>query len=316
MKTLLLTFGCSWTYGVGAGYEPGMSKNEYEQMAWDLNICNKLSWRGLISDKYNVFNRNFALGGSSNQAQERLAMQYVTSCTFQEDQNTFDKIVLLWGITSTSRNEMFSLQENKLEGFLPSAETKLSKFWLKLSYNHDFEVWVLAQKMRFWNLLFTGLNIKNLWFDTFNHHDYAIAQPGLDSVEDAYQQLYQQVKRPNWPSWQSFCEGSNNIDKEIYKEIIDTNLWPSWKYRRQSTHDLNLMFADQNPRDLMSLLCVKNGFNITDQQYHTSDWILDSNRVDYLVKNGILNPISFHPTKQGHVQISDIITDSVESLLS
>ena len=315
MKTLLLTFGCSWTYGVGVGYESGMSIDEYSLIGWDPNICNKLSWRGLISDKYDVFNRNFAVGGSSNQTQERLAMQYVTSYTFQQDQKTFDKIILLWGITSTARSEMFNLQKNKLDSFFLSNGTELSKSLLKLSYNHDFEVWFLSQKMRFWNLLFASLKIKNLWFDTFNHHDYTITQPGLDNVE----YLYKKVKEPNWPSWQSFCEESDKIDNEILKEIMDTNRWPFWRYRRQSMDNLNLLFADQNPRDLMSLLCVKNGFDTVDQKYHTSSWQLgtkeDTNRVDYLVKKGILNPISFHPTKQGHVQISDILTNSVESLL-
>jgi len=312
MKTLLVTFGCSWTYGVGAGYKPGMTENEYRQTAWDSTICDKLSWRGLLSDRYKLFNRNFALGGSSNRAQERLARQYITSYTFQEDQKTFDKIIILWGITSTTRNEMFSLQKNKLDSFFLTDGTDLSKSLLKLSYNHDFEVWDLAQKMRFWNLLFTGLNIKNLWFDTFNHHDYNITQPGLDNVED----VYDQVKGPSWPSWQSFCEGSDKIDNEILKEIMDTNLWPFWNYRRQSMDDLNLLFADQNPRDLMSLLCIKNGFENIDQNYHVSGWRADTNRVDYLVKKGILNPLSLHPTKQGHVQISNIIADSIESLLS
>jgi hypothetical protein len=316
MKTLLLTFGCSWTYGVGAGYESGMSEHEYSQIAWDPNICNKLSWRGLISDKYDLFNRNFAAGASSNQKQERLAMQYVSSRIFQKDQNTFDKIILLWGITSTARNEMFSLEKDKLDNFFLNDKTKLSKSLLKFSYNHDFEVWLLAQKMRFWNLLFSGLNIKNLWFDTFNHHDYHIVQPDLDNIEDAsnIKDTYDRVKGPDWPSWQSFCQGSDIIDTEIYKEITDPNRWQFWKYRQQS--DLNLMHADQNPRDLMSLLCAKNGVNTIDRRYHKSGWESDSNRVDYLVKKGILNPISFHPTKQGHVQISDIITNSVESLLS
>jgi hypothetical protein len=162
-----------------------------------------------------------------------------------------------------------------------------------------------------WNLFFAGLNIKNLWFDTFNHHDYTVAQPGMDDTED----LYKQVGGLNWPSWQSFCQGSDIIDPEILKEITDSNRWPFWKYRQQSSQGLNLMFADQNPRDFMSLLCIKNGFENIDQKYHVSGWQADTNRVDCLVNQGILNPISLHPTKQGHVQITDIMTDSVASLL-
>jgi len=323
MKTLLLTFGCSWTYGVGVGYTPGMSENDYIQIGWDVNICNKLSWRGLLSDKYNLFNKNFAAGASSNQKQERLATQYFTSDVFREDQNTFDKIILLWGITSTARNEMFSLQENKLHNFILNDGSALSKSLLKLSYEHDFEVWDLARKMRFWNLLFASLNIKNLWFDTFNHHEYNkdswfetpsphgynIIKPG-ENVED----IYNQVKGADWPDWQSFCKGTGTIDKDLYKEIMDRNTWPFWKYRQEPIH--NLLFEDRNPRDLMSLLCIKNGFDSVDQKYHASSGEIDTNRVEYLVKKDILNPISLHPTKQGHVQISDILAESIETLLS
>ena len=41
-KTLLITFGCSWTFGEGAGCEPGMSLKEYDKIryssdyAWDF----------------------------------------------------------------------------------------------------------------------------------------------------------------------------------------------------------------------------------------------------------------------------------------
>jgi hypothetical protein len=320
-NVLLLTFGCSWTAGVGVGYEDGMSENEYREIAWNSDVNNKLSWRGLLSDRYNLFNRNFSFGGSSNQGQERIARQYFTSHAFQEDQNTFDKIILLWGITSTARNEMFILQTNKLDNFFLTNESELSKSLLKFSYNHDFEVWDLAQKMRLWNLFFTGINIKNCWFDTFNHHNYnveypgtskSITQPGINNVKD----LYQQVGGHRWPSWESFCKGQDTIDNEILKEITDSTAWAFWRYRQQSTDRLNLLFADQTPRDLMSLLCIKNGFENIDQNYHVSNWHSDTNRIDCLVKKGILNPISMHPTKQGHLQISDIMADSIESLLS
>jgi hypothetical protein len=321
MKTLLLTFGCSWTYGVGVGYQSGMSKDEYDLMAWDPNICNKLSWRGVISDKYDLFNRNFAAAGSSNQKQDRLAMQYVTSVNFQDDQNTFDKIILLWGITSTARNEMFSLEKNKLDNFLLNDPSMLAKSLLKFSYNHDFEVWLLARKIRFWNLLFSKLNIKNLWFDTFNHHDYNIVEPVLDYIEDTYdaEESYNQVKGNDWPSWQSFCHGSDKIDDEILKEIMEDDRWSFWRHRRQYDHCrqpiLNLIYADQNPRDLMSLLCVKNGFDNIDQQYHRSDWSNDTNRVEYLEGKSILNPLTKHPTKLGQEQIADILSEHIEKLL-
>jgi hypothetical protein len=308
---LLVTFGCSWTFGVGVGWTSGITKDQFKKIAWDVHICEKYSWRGILSDRYNLVNKNFACGGSSNQMQERLAMQYFTSEQFQKDRTNFNQIIVLWGITSTARTEMFDTQKNKLENFSLTHGTELSKSLLKYSYNHDYEVWLLSQKMRFWNLLFKNLNIKNFWFDTFNHHDYSISQPGLENLE----KTYQEVAGPDWPSWEMWCKGTVDIPKKIYQEITNIKRWNFWKYCPQPTHDLNLMFVDKNPRDLLSLLSLKNGCQVVDNNYHYSNWDIDTNRIDYLVKQEILNPISFHPTDQGHVQISEILSDPMESLL-
>ena len=70
----LLTFGCSWTKGVGIPYEKGMSKEEYLEVRssrWDL--MDKHSFRGILSERLGYENINYASGGSSNQRQERLA---------------------------------------------------------------------------------------------------------------------------------------------------------------------------------------------------------------------------------------------------
>jgi hypothetical protein len=66
-QTVLVTCGCSWTYGVGAGYQNDMSESKYMSIAWDENLCNTLSFRGILSNKYGFHNINFAEGASSNQ---------------------------------------------------------------------------------------------------------------------------------------------------------------------------------------------------------------------------------------------------------
>jgi hypothetical protein len=270
----------------------------------------------MLSKKYNLINRNFSVGGSSNQKQERLAMQYFSSELFKKDQNIFDQIIVLWGITSTNRNEMFMLEKNNLDNFFLTDGTVLSKNLLKLCYSHDFEVWFLAQKMNFWNFLLKNLNIKNLWFDTFNHHDYSVMHSGYETMETKYNEF----AGDDWPEWKLFCTDPTsitNIPKKIYEEIVDVQRWDFWQYRIPSIQDLNLLFADRNPRDLLSLLSIVNldEFQSCDNNYHYSDWKIDTNRVDYLVDKDILNPYSFHPTKQGHLQISNILSSSLESLL-
>ena len=252
MKRLLITFGCSWTFGVGVNYTQGISLDQFKNSAWDEVNCSCLSFRGLLSKKYNLVNRNWACGGSSNQLQFRLAKLFFSSDEFKELQKTFDQILVLWGITSTARNEMFSIDDGKLINFFYSHKSNLAKMLVNYSYSHDNEVDQLSMEMRHWNTFFKNLNINNLWFDTFNHHHY---------------------------------------------------------------HSENLIFDDENPRDLLSKLAIHNGFKCVDNKYHESDWTADSDRIKNLVSCGILNPFSHHPTQLGHVQIADMLSEYIEASL-
>jgi len=241
---VLVTFGCSWTYGVGLTYQPGMTIDEYQaSSAWDPDICNRLSWRGLLSARHGLTNINFAQGGSSNQKQFRLAKEFFASDQFFQLKQTAP-ITVLWGITSTARNEMFDCQTGRLENFFYSSQTGLAKMMTMFSYNHDNEVRALALEMQHWSSYFDALGVDYHWFDTFNHHDYSAQVPGLIGVDSA-------------------------------------------------------------PRDQMSYLVQVNGGSSNDNEYHTSDWKLDSPRVEFLVSKGILNPYSYHPTQRGHEQLCD-----------
>jgi hypothetical protein len=255
-RRLLITFGCSWTYGVGVGHEPGMSLDEYKAIAWKGNICSQLSFRGLLSKKYGFKkNINFSQGGSSNQLQFRLAKEFFPSDEFKKLQSKFDQIIVLWGITSTARNELYFNSCNHPENFFYSYDMPEAKVMTKYFYNHEYEVAQLLTNIRFWNDYFKSKNISNLWFDTFNHHEYE-------------------------------------------QFVLE-----------------NLIFTEENPRDLLSKLAIKNGQLDIDTNYHTSDWQIDSNRIEYLVNIGILNRHSLHPTQQGHAQISEMLAPYIESLI-
>ena len=73
MENILVTFGCSWTYGVGAHYETDMTEKEYKVNMWNKTIIEQYAFRTLISGKIGFKNINFSGGGSSNQHQFRLA---------------------------------------------------------------------------------------------------------------------------------------------------------------------------------------------------------------------------------------------------
>jgi hypothetical protein len=227
-----------------------MSNDSYIEKAWATPICNKYSFRGILSRRYNLTNKNFAEPGSSNQRQFRLAKEFFTG-EFNSIKQDFDRVTVLWGITSTARNELYHLSKKELVTFFYNTDCPESRAMIEYFYDHDNEVRQLTTEMLFWNDYFTSKNIKNIWFDTFNHHDY-----------------YSPIK--------------------------------------------NLIPEDKNPRDLLSLLAIKNGLERPDNHYHHSAWSIDSNRIKHLINCGVLNPYSHHPSQLGHQQIADLLSPFVE----
>ena len=312
---LLITFGCSWTYGTGAGYTTGMSNGEYEKIAHNPTINDQLSFRGLLAKEYNLINKNFSYSGSSNAKQLRLAKQFFISDEFKELQLKFDKIFVLWGLTSTARNEMFDVESNALTNFFyHNPNNNLSKLMLKYGYNHDYEVFLLWLEMAHWNEYFKNLNIQNFWFDSINHHNYKKLSPTMESLKEGYMLS----AGHDWPSWDEYYnqefkkELSDNIKQEIFDVV-------RFKFARVAKHTAdrieNLILKDANPRDLLSQLAIIKNVENFDQHYHYSVRENDTNRVEPLIKLGILNPLSYHPTVHGHELLANLFKKEIGHLL-
>lgn len=251
---LLITFGCSWTFGVGVGYTPGMDLEGYKEIAWDKDIADRLSYRGLLCDQLGMVNLNFANGGSSNQEQFWKARQYFGGDDFARDRSDHGKIVVLHAITSTARNFFFDRRRRKMKSVkYDDQDSAVARLMLTHHYDHEFEIQQLQIEMNFWNIFYRSMGISNIWVDTFNHHEYTAP-----------------------------------IDNLV-------NLPPQ--------------------RDLMSQMCVCRRIPLRDEQktYHFSSWRHDDYRIGDLIDCGLLNPISKHPTAQGHIELASILKPVVES---
>ena len=257
---VLLTAGCSWTKSIGVGYEHGMSKEDSldkNGIFWNYEVCDNLSFRGILSKKYGINNINLSRGGASNQQQFRLLEQFLASSQYTKLVDTGTKIIVLHGITSTARNEVYLNSKGKMENFMFNFREKNLQeidFMIKYFYDHDNEVERLTDKMNFMNRFYQAAGIDNLWFDTFNHHNY-----------------------------------SNAID--------------------------NLIEPNVAYRDLLSTMAAEIGLVDMDNSYHKSLWKVDSNRVQWLMDKGLLNPFTYHPTKQGHEMIANIIDPYLEKII-
>mgnify|MGYP001808637555 FL=1 len=252
----LVSLGCSWTKGSGSGYEFGMSLEQYHAIIKDRDICDKYAFRTHIAKHLGAENVNLARMGSSNQRQFRLATQYFSE---KRDPDT----IVLWGITSTARHDIYSIEKkeyvNLLYGNNFAHDKNMekagvdTKAYVKNNYDHENEIKQLEYNMKHWNIFFESLGIKNYWFDTFNHHNYSIKIP-------------------------------------------------------------NMLFEDRPKRDLMTLLCNHYGLDSDEWRYHMSQFTMkDSRRLQKLAKAKKVNPHSFHPTKEAHVAIADMIIKEITS---
>lgn len=253
--TTLVTFGCSWTWGKCSYYDYGMTDGDYAnrfRQSWAVDpYPERYSFRSILAKKYNLKVLNFARGGSSNQKQFRYATHFFNL-------PITEKIIVLWGITSTARNEMWLSDENKWSNCLyNNTQDKFSEYsriMVHKYYDHEVEVYKLNELMKHWNTFFNHLGIKNIWFDTLNHHEY-------------------------------------------------TDLLP------------NLCWKDKPNRDLLSRLCMIHGARFIDDDFHHSSHTNDCDRVKYLLKKKVLNPHTFHPTKQAHKDLAKLFEPYVESML-
>lgn len=196
-KSLLITFGCSWTYGIGAGYEEGMGEDFYtDKIRWSEELCYEHSWRKIVLDNLNIKGLNFSVGGSSNEKQFKFAKEFFISNEWESIRKQYDNIIVLWGLTTTERTYLWCNDTNNYEDiFLHDEKMKENKVMMrigkrntkkelvsfseqlaviinKLSYNYENEVDQLTTNVLFWNYFFKSIGVKNIWFDTFDSHPY------------------------------------------------------------------------------------------------------------------------------------------------
>jgi len=248
-KPVLITFGCSWTAGVGVGYIEGMSEKEYRNIAWDDNINNEYSFRGLLSKKYNIENINFSRGGSSNQLQFRLLKNFLCSGQFKYLIDNH-KVIVLHGITSTARNELYINDKESLINFKYDevAYHEWADIFVKHFYNHDNEVNRLQEDMILFNQFYAATNVNNLWFDTFNHHNYSTGIANMIEPNSTSRDMLSNIAIVN-----GFTEkdtkyhlSSWKIDSDRVKFLIDKGcLNPISKHPTKKGHEIIAVIIDK-----------------------------------------------------------------------
>ena len=169
---MLITFGDSWVYGVGAGYTYDEPINWEMHEKYTDNLLSdefiNCGFRILLAERMGLQNINFSRPASSNQKQLRYASEY-----FLRDKNITKNSIVLWGLTSVYRNEFFNTKLNKYENFfIPDSNIGLSKVLSVRYMSEKIEVEKLYYNIELFNHYFKSIGIKNYWFNIFNDHDF------------------------------------------------------------------------------------------------------------------------------------------------
>jgi hypothetical protein len=274
-KSLLITFGCSWTYGIGAGYDESMSEDFYtENVRWSHELCYEHSWRKIVLEHFDIKGLNFSVGGSSNSRQFKIAKNFFINDEWKNIKNSYENIVVLWGITTTERIYMWCNDENKScdiylnqdrhKGSINEVLNRMKNLFdsdklaiaiNKCSYNYENEVNELTNEILFWNNFFDLNNIPIIWFDTFNSHDYT------SKIENLIN--YQERKR------------------DILYYLCE-------------------LHAKNNPK-------ILEEDKLSCSSFHGADYFF------YAVRNKLLNPYSFHPTKEQYKNIGLYFIEQLKS---
>lgn len=162
MKTLI-TFGDSWVYGVGSAYQPEQNRNQYEAIRFNADLCEKNSFRFMLSQDLGVPNLNYSSMGSSNQRQFRFARQL--------DRQHLDDSLILWGITSLYRNEIWLEETNEWYNFQYAEKTDIGKQHL-LNFDYEKSIAELLAGIKEMIEIAEDNGADIRFFDIFNHHDY------------------------------------------------------------------------------------------------------------------------------------------------
>lgn len=233
-KTRLMTLGDSWVWGIGCGYDEGQSSKEYQKIYQNRTDADTYSFRGLISEKYNLTNKNLSKGGSSNPSQFRKAIDFL------ETQDTVDDMIILWGITSLYRFEFFDISKDDfVRVVLSDTHDSMAKIMLKKYFKEEVEVAHLYRQIVMFNAYCKQRSIKNYWFNTFQEQNW----PGkIDNLLfDGWSLLsklvddYQQNNEPHMSTW------TDTDDKiKLAKEKNLVNPWSGHPTKQAHVNIMNM----------------------------------------------------------------------------
>jgi hypothetical protein len=190
-RDLFVAFGCSWTRAWGSYPKetmvglPGYVEN--------TEFLSTKSYMALIADHLDIERRfNFAQCGSNNDTQARLIIEFV-----QKNRSRFNRVFLLWGITSIYRWELYC---NRIDApwsymrgsHVPRDEQAELEHYFKHHWEKSYQLDRLADRIVTLSAYLESQQVEHCFFPVFQaYNQHNLALPNLPK------QLFRQEKHTN-----------------------------------------------------------------------------------------------------------------------
>ena len=301
----LVSLGCSWTYGVGSGYDPDIHNTDYphEYSLQEYEIIKGENWPDYDNFLKNRKNEEYFDSDVWKELKEFHLPTALSEIAWDEDINNRHSFrgLIANNLQITNSNYSAGGSSNEQQFDAMSKIFGNPKKRKKFLDKKPVVMWGITSTARIFRNNQSKMLPKQI--DTnFNE----------DNEEELYSALYVKLY---YDHEQEVANLSNQI--ELWNIIFDHYDVPVIWFDTFNTHK----YSDP-PRnflqggDLLTQMLkigkikYKNFFNV----YHFSSWEDDDPRITAAVKAKLLNPYSFHPTKQGHKVISEILLPHIKEL--
>lgn len=169
-KKIIVAIGCSWTRAWGY-HDNDIHSNDPTRKD-DIDFLYHQSYVGIVRAYLKLDSMLItAIPGSNNEMQIRLLMDFL-----KNNETKFDKIFVLWGITSHTRWELYSNVIEAPSMFhigsdVPTGKEKEREWFLKYHYNEEFQLEKLENLIRLTHGYLNNKKIEHLFFPTFTNYN-------------------------------------------------------------------------------------------------------------------------------------------------
>ena len=239
----LLTFGDSWSYGIGAGYQDSWTPEYYHKHKSNKAVADKYAFRTILAKELDAEeNKDFSRPGGANDTQfRRFYTNYYKQGRIDDISYEFEpEDVILWGITSLYRMEFLESDLNATRVYtVPREGNTFTELYAAEYFDLNYQRFKCLYDMKHVERLCKDIGCKIIWYNFFNDHHF--------------------------PDMENFLWNGSSL--------------------------LSTMIHDYAPND----------------KYHMSTWDDTDRKIKRAIELKLCNPISGHPTIEGHKLIADIL---------